>query len=117
MAGSGEKADRRTVDPPPVIRLRVLRPQARRKPRHTLTDADFVSPTLTHAHFCFASLVPENSEEELHDLAGSRSKYVGGNVVSSLFHTKDQSCFVFPDLSVRTEGRWRFKMSMFELVE
>lgn len=64
----------------------------------------------------FASLVPENSEEELYELAG-RNKLVAGNVVSSLFHLRDQSCFVFPDLSVRTEGRWRFKMSMYEIVE
>ncbi|GAA5961087.1 hypothetical protein JCM3765_006532 [Sporobolomyces pararoseus] len=117
MAGSGEKADRRTVDPPPIIRLRVRRPHARRKSFHSLTDEDFVSPTLTHTHFCFASLIPENSEEELYELAGSKSKYVGGSVVSSLFHLRDQSCFVFPDLSVRTEGRWRFKMSMYEIVE
>ncbi|GAA5976390.1 hypothetical protein JCM5350_001675, partial [Sporobolomyces pararoseus] len=117
MAGSGEKADRRTVDPPPIIRLRVRRPHARRKSSHSLTEEDFVSPTLTHTHFCFASLVPENSEEELYDLAGSKSKYVGGSVVSSLFHLRDQSCFVFPDLSVKTEGRWRFKMSMYEIVE
>ena len=64
----------------------------------------------------FASLVPENSEEELYELAG-KNKLVAGNVVSSLFHLRDQSCFVFPDLSVRTEGRWRFKMSMYEIVE
>jgi len=64
----------------------------------------------------FASLVPENSEEELYELAG-KNKHVAGNVVSSLFHLRDQSCFVFPDLSVRTEGRWRFKMSMYEIVE
>lgn len=117
MAGSGEKADRRTVDPPPIVRLRMRRPHARRKSVHSLTDDDFVSPSLTHTHFCFASLVPENSEEELYDLAGSRSKYVGGSCVSSLFHLKDQSCFVFPDLSVKTEGRWRFKMSLYEIVE
>lgn len=117
MAGSGEKADRRTVDPPPIIRLRIRRPSARRKSLHSLTDDDLVSPTLTHTHFCFASLVPENSEEELYELAGSKSKYVGGSVVSSLFHLKDQSCFVFPDLSVKTEGRWRFKMSLYEIVE
>ncbi|GAA6020361.1 hypothetical protein JCM11491_000325 [Sporobolomyces phaffii] len=131
MAGSGEKADRRTVDPPPIVRLRVRRPPAAATPtrrksaahhqhhqqHHGGVDDDLVAPTLTHTHFCFASLVPEHSDEELFDLAGTKSKYVGGSVVASLFHLKDQSCFVFPDLSVRTEGRWRFKMSLFEIVE
>ncbi|GAA6008617.1 hypothetical protein JCM10207_007181 [Rhodosporidiobolus poonsookiae] len=117
MAGSGEKADRRPIDPPPIIRLRIRKPHARTKPGVALTDADLLTPTLTHTLFMFASLVPENSEEEMYDIAGSKSKLVAGSVVSSLFHLKDQSCFVFPDLSIRVEGRWRFKMSLFELAE
>ncbi|GAA5986213.1 hypothetical protein JCM11641_002891 [Rhodosporidiobolus odoratus] len=117
MAGSGEKADRRPIDPPPIIRLRIRKPSCRSTPSSQLHDADLRTPTLTHTLFMFASLVPENSEEELYDLAGGKSKLVAGSVVSSLFHLKDQSCFVFPDLSVRTEGRWRLKMSLFELGE
>ncbi|GAA6027967.1 hypothetical protein JCM8097_001805 [Rhodosporidiobolus ruineniae] len=117
MAGSGEKADRRPIDPPPIIRLRIRKPHARATPQAQLVDADLTTPTLTHTLFMFASLVPENSEEELYDSEGGKSKLVAGSVVSSLFHLKDQSCFVFPDLSVRTEGRWRFKMSLFELGE
>ncbi|GAA5852614.1 hypothetical protein JCM8547_002563 [Rhodosporidiobolus lusitaniae] len=117
MAGSGEKADRRPIDPPPIIRLRIRKPHARRTSPDELAETDLVTPTLTHTLFMFASLIPENSEEELFDIEGSKTKLVAGSVVSSLFHLKDQSCFVFPDLSVRTEGRWRFKMSLFELGE
>ncbi|GAA5938347.1 uncharacterized protein JCM15063_000708 [Sporobolomyces koalae] len=117
LTGPGEKAGRRTLDPAPIVQLQVRRPTARRKAAHTLTEDDWISPSLTHTHFMFASLVPENSEEELYDLAGSRSEYVGGTVVSSLLPLRDQSCFVFPDLCVRTEGRWRLKMSMYEIVD
>ncbi|KAI5481702.1 tuberin [Pseudohyphozyma bogoriensis] len=114
MCGSGEKADRRPIDPPPIIRLRIRRPGSKGGSKK---ESDFISPTLTHSLFMFASLVPEDSEEELYMLSGSRTKHVTGSVVSSLFHLKDQSCFVFPDLSVRTEGKWRFKMSMYEILE
>ncbi|KAM0754883.1 hypothetical protein T439DRAFT_352854 [Meredithblackwellia eburnea MCA 4105] len=117
MAGAGEKADRRPLDPPPIIRLRIRRPSLKNKASSSLSDDDFVSPTLTHSLFMFASLVGENDENEMYLLDGSRTKHVTGSVVSSLFHLKDQSCFVFPDLSVRTEGRWRFKMSMYEIME
>lgn len=73
---------------------------------------------MTHSLFCFASLVSEHSDDdELYLMPGSKTSHVTGSVVSSLFHLKDQSCFVFPDLSVRTEGKWRFKMSMYEIVE
>ena len=115
MAGQGEKSDRRPLDPPPVISLRLRRASAQK--RKELTDDDYVSPTLTHSLFMFASLVGEHDDKEVYMLDGSRTKHVTGSVVSSLFHLKDQSCFVFPDLSVRTEGRWRFKMSMYEIVE
>lgn len=132
MCGSGEKADRRPVDPPPIVRLRIKAPPSsssssaatttskkRNKGAATTSnnDSDYISPTLTHTLFCFASLVGEKDDKELYLLSGSRSKHVTGSVVSSLFHLKDQSCFVFPDLSVRTEGRWRFKMSLYEIVE
>lgn len=133
MCGSGEKADRRPVDPPPIISVRIKASPSRssssssssgaakKRNKGTATtsnnDLDYVSPTLTHTLFCFASLVGETDDQELYLLSGSRSKHVTGSVVSSLFHLKDQSCFVFPDLSVRTEGRWRFKMSMYEIVE
>lgn len=132
--GSGDKADRRPIDPPPIIRLRVRKPPSA-APNSALTegtvggkkgegvdastvpDAELVPPTVTHSFFMFASLIPEDSEEEQYMLSGSKTKHVTGSVVSSLFHLKDQSCFVFPDLSVRTEGRWRFKMSMYEILE
>ncbi|GAA6000214.1 uncharacterized protein JCM10292_004037 [Rhodotorula paludigena] len=117
MAGSGEKADRRPIDPPPIIRLRTRKAHARKKPEHLLTDNDLVTPTLTHTLFMFASLVPENSEEELFEAHGSKNALVAGSVVSSLFHLKDSSCFVFPDMSIRVEGRWRFKMSLYEVHE
>ncbi|KPV76190.1 uncharacterized protein RHOBADRAFT_42518 [Rhodotorula graminis WP1] len=117
MAGSGEKADRRPIDPPPIIRLRIRRPSARKKPAHLLTDDDLATPTLTHTLFMFASLVEEDSEQEMFEVCGSKTAVVSGSVVSSLFHLRDQSCFVFPDMSVRMEGRWRFKMSLYEVSE
>lgn len=82
-----------------------------------LVDSDFVCPTLTHTLFCFASLVAGDNDDDIFAVTGSKSKHVTGSVVSSLFHLRDQSCFVFPDLSCRAEGTFRFKMSLYELVE
>ncbi|BGP23597.1 hypothetical protein JCM10295v2_002497 [Rhodotorula toruloides] len=117
VAGSGEKADRRPIDPPPIIRLRIRRPSALKKPAHLLTGDDLTTPTLTHTLFMFAALVSEDGEEEADEVADNKNALVAGTVVSSLFHLRDESCFVFPDLSIRTEGRWRFKMSLYELTE
>ena len=64
MAGQGEKSDRRPLDPPPVISLRLRRASAQK--RKELTDDDYVSPTLTHSLFMFASLVGEHDDKEVY---------------------------------------------------
>lgn len=52
-----------------------------------------------------------------------KTRCTTGSVVSSLYHLKDSEnqnedagFFVFPDLSVRTEGSYRLKLSLFEVV-
>lgn len=123
MCGSGEKADRRPIDPPPIVRLRVRRLSRRVAGTKQLeaVKSDFATPTKTHTLFMFASLVPEDSDEELYVMSGSKSRHVVGSVVSSLYHLKDpidhspSAFFVFPDLGVRSEGTFRFKMCLYEL--
>ena len=54
---------------------------------------------------------------------GGKTRCTAGSVVSSLYHLKDSenrgedaAFFVFPDLSVRMEGSYRLKLSLFEVV-
>lgn len=51
-----------------------------------------------------------------------RTRFLTGTPVSSLYHlkdidNKDAAFFVFPDLGVRKEGRYKLKMTLFEIVE
>lgn len=71
----------------------------------------------------FASLAKPDEDVELHWLKDGRTRCTTGSVVSSLYHLKDAEhanedagFFVFPDLSVRTEGSYRLKLSLFEVV-
>lgn len=127
--------------PAPVVRLRVRRPpkvlkpnspsrssSRKRKPTSARgkslssklkddavdADPDYMVPTVTHRLFCFAVLVGESSDHEHVHQEGSKTRHIIGSVVSSLYHLRGQGCFVFPELCVRTEGRWRLKISMFE---
>jgi hypothetical protein len=59
----------------------------------------------------FASLAKPDDDSELHFLKDGKTQCTTGSVVSSLYHLKDPEnnneeagVFVFPDLSVRTEG-------------
>jgi hypothetical protein len=69
----------------------------------------------------YASLVSPDTGQELHLLRDGKTRATTGSVVSSFYHLKDidnsdAGFFVFPDLSVRTEGTYRLKFSLFEIV-
>lgn len=85
----------------------------------------------------FASLASVDTDDELHLLKDGKvscysvappvanpvqTRCTTGSVVSSLYHLKDSEnngqdagFFVFPDLSVRTEGSYRLKLTLFEV--
>ena len=90
----------------------------------------------------FASLAAPDRDDEMHMLKDGRTRCTTGSVVSSLYHLKDTEqdgasiswhparCFlkiafsgrdagffVFPDVSVRTEGSYRLKLTLYEVIE
>ncbi|KAJ2280205.1 hypothetical protein GGH14_002451 [Coemansia sp. RSA 370] len=69
----------------------------------------------------YATLMDERGERELNTLSDKKARTMTGSVVASLAHLKDidgndGAFFVFPDLSVRCEGVYRLKFSLFEIV-
>jgi hypothetical protein len=74
-------------------------------------------------YFLFACLVGgDEQDDELHVIDDGRTRFLTGTPVSSLYHLKDTdgsdaAFFVFPDLGVRKEGRYKLKMTLFEIVE
>ncbi|KAG0144615.1 hypothetical protein CROQUDRAFT_672291 [Cronartium quercuum f. sp. fusiforme G11] len=123
MVGSGDKSDRRPIDPPPIVQLSVEdMSQKRMGSDDTINDITLLrSPNfICYATLCVADGPPFT---ELVKLPNSRKPYVVGGVVSSLFHLReaqlpgrDGHFFVFGDLGVRVEGRYRLKMSVYEIV-
>ena len=92
-------------------------------------------------YFMYASLAQPDEDVEIHWFnvsgpfsaqrpshtqlrhQGGKTRCTAGSVVSSLYHLKDSenrgedaAFFVFPDLSVRMEGSYRLKLSLFEVV-
>lgn len=65
-------ADRRPIDPPPIIQLRVIDPQTRQPPSPARLDADESDPSYAHSflqnpyYFMFASLAKPDDDTELH---------------------------------------------------
>ncbi|KAI1745495.1 velvet factor-domain-containing protein [Xylaria scruposa] len=115
--GSGPKssADRRPVDPPPVVILRVFEGENLEGARDITFDynVDF---------FCYASL--EHARPMAHGrvqtAASTSPPVLTGFPVSGccyLDRPDPAGYFLFPDLSVRHEGRYRLVFSLYELIK
>lgn len=151
-------ADRRPIDPAPIVQLRAIThdqpvrdalridtasapPPVERKPGQgtvapvtpgvrggvpvTTTLGDGWEDKAWYLEnpylFMYAMLCHADTDEELHLLNDGKTRYTSGSCVSCLYHLKDidgshQGFFVFPDLSIRVEGRYRLKLCLFEII-
>ncbi|ORY24133.1 velvet factor-domain-containing protein [Naematelia encephala] len=136
MCGVGEKSDRRPVDPTPIIQLKVIDRNGEDVKSANISDRDDSKRKLRRPepvqgmsfmqnpyYFLFACLVGgDEKEDELHVIEDGKTRFLTGTPVSSLYHLKDldnsdAAFFVFPDLGVRKEGRYKLKLTLFEIVE
>lgn len=102
-------ADRRPVDPPPVVQLNI----------YDIDTAEDITMTYDSAFMLYASL--ENARPiangRMHP--GSIPVLTGVAVSSPAYLEKPSKAgfFIFPDLSVRHEGYYRLRFSLFEGVK
>ncbi|KAL1922554.1 uncharacterized protein VTP21DRAFT_10093 [Calcarisporiella thermophila] len=111
MCGFGEK-DRRPIDPPPIVQL-IVRDENGNIDLDTLQNPFFV---------LHVTLWSEDGREErniIYDPPRCTRVLMGSLVASpSLLRNPEgeQGCyFVFPDLSIRTDGRYKLKFSLMKL--
>ncbi|KAG0329181.1 hypothetical protein BG000_000160 [Podila horticola] len=106
----GKERDRRPIDPPPIVQIRLADPSSDR-------NSDYLqSPYL----FMCCNLV--RADEPEGDIVAPAHRALAGTVVSSLNRLKDidnsdGGFFVFGDMSARMEGHFRLRFTLFEMVE
>ncbi|KFA74868.1 hypothetical protein S40288_06470 [Stachybotrys chartarum IBT 40288] len=102
----GKEKDRKPIDPPPIIQL----VDKRAGGRSGLYDSPYL--------FMSSSLVPEDYDE--HTMRPELpSNYLTGSLASSIHRLRDTvntegGFFVFGDLSVKQEGRFRLRFTLYE---
>ncbi|KAF3912224.1 hypothetical protein ABW21_db0209896 [Orbilia brochopaga] len=109
VAGTKEK-DRKPVDPPPIIQLKIRDDS---DPQQNYLQSPY--------YFMCTNLYP--ASETPKENGGATSSYnqaLAGTLVSSLHRLKDidntdGGFFVFGDLSVKVEGQFRLRFSLFEI--
>jgi hypothetical protein len=72
-------------------------------------------------YFMYATLIDPDTEKPLHLLSDGKTRSTSGTLVASLSFLKDldntdAAFFVFPDISVRLEGTYKLKFTLFEMV-
>lgn len=103
--GSKER-ERRPVDPPPIIQLRVT------------GDQEFSQNYLQSPSFFMCANLMNSDKETLSPITGSEA--LAGTIVSSLYRLKDvddtdAGFFIWGDISIKIEGTFRLKFSLFEV--
>ncbi|KAG0234973.1 velvet factor-domain-containing protein [Mortierella sp. GBAus27b] len=105
-----KERDRRPIDPPPIVQIKLAEPS-------TDKNKDYLqSPYL----FMCCNLV--NADDPSGKIVAPAHRALAGTVVSSLNRLKDVDntdggFFVFGDMSVRSEGHFRLRLTLFELIE
>ncbi|KAK8200906.1 hypothetical protein M8818_006224 [Zalaria obscura] len=107
-AGAKSSADRRPVDPPPIVELRIFEGEGFEK------DITF---QLNANYFLFATL--EQAREIAHGRVDPQrnAPVLTGTPVAGMVYLDRPSpagYFIFPDLSVRHEGKYRLSFSLYE---
>ncbi|KAF2723207.1 hypothetical protein K431DRAFT_34774 [Polychaeton citri CBS 116435] len=116
--GSGQKssADRRPVDPPPIVELKIFEekvPGAQPEDVTFRTNANyFLFATLEQARPIAHGRVSQERQQAPTVLTGTP---VAG--ITYLDRPRPAGYFIFPDLSVRHEGKYRLSFSLYEEVK
>ncbi|KAF1353545.1 velvet factor-domain-containing protein [Delphinella strobiligena] len=109
--GSGAKssADRRPVDPPPIVELRIYEGENEEKDVTFQLSANyFLFATLENARHIAQGRVPQDA---------ARATVLTGTPVAGMVYLdrpEPAGYFIFPDLSVRHEGKYRLGFSLYE---
>ncbi|KAF2161229.1 hypothetical protein M409DRAFT_69855 [Zasmidium cellare ATCC 36951] len=107
--GAKSSADRRPVDPPPIVELKIFQGEkAEEDITFTMHGNYFLFATLESARSMAHGRVPQERQTP---------PVLTGTPVAGMVYLDRPSpagYFIFPDLSVRHEGRYRLSFSLFE---
>ncbi|KAG0200148.1 hypothetical protein BGX28_006700 [Mortierella sp. GBA30] len=105
-----KERDRRPIDPPPIVQIKLADPSSDRNKDYLQSPYLFMCCNLVHA------------DDPSGEIVAPAHRALAGTVVSSLNRLKDVDnsdggFFVFGDMSVRIEGRFCLRFTLFELIE
>ncbi|KAF9933224.1 hypothetical protein FBU30_006165 [Linnemannia zychae] len=109
ICGNKER-DRRSIDPPPIVQIKLADASTDKNKDYLQSPYLFMCCNLVHA------------DDPNGEIVAPAHRALAGTVVSSLNRLKDVDnsdggFFVFGDISVRIEGRFCLRFTLFELIE
>lgn len=108
-------ADRRPVDPPPIVQLKILEMNSNGAGEETAEDITFM---MNANYFLFATLEPARHMAQARGMPDpNKPTVLTGTPVAGMVYLdrpNPAGYFIFPDLSVRHEGYFRLSFSLYE---
>ncbi|KAL4206316.1 hypothetical protein CU097_010366 [Rhizopus azygosporus] len=101
-----DKVDRRPLDPPPIVQL------------HQTGSINFNNYWISSNFFVIATLIDSENYSDIHIVNGHQT--TAGSIAQSLHKLRDTdnregAFFVFSDISIRIEGVFRLKFTLFQI--
>lgn len=114
-----KEKDRKPVDPPPIVQLRIRDPEDPAQ-NYLQSPYFFMCCNLCDANLDRPGQISAGLQGD--DVDTATQSALAGTLVSSLHRLKDVDntdggFFVFPDLSVKIEGQFRLRFSLFEMMK
>jgi hypothetical protein len=113
---SEKSGERKTIEPAVIVELKIS--DEEEQP----LQQDFAHFHYNPFLFAYVMLIDARTNEEVHFLPGESTRVLTGSIASCIYHLKDPendnafgAFFVFPDVSVRQEGEFRLKISLFKI--
>ncbi|KAK6095630.1 hypothetical protein MT418_004308 [Batrachochytrium dendrobatidis] len=108
---SEKGADKRPLDPLPILQLTLNDPHSQDSKAYLHNPFFFV----------YATLLGTDISKDTYDYKEIGNRVMSGSTASSLHRLRDLDSsyggfFVFPDISIRQEGKFRIKFTLFEIL-
>ena len=110
-----DRSERKVIEPAIIVELNIQDTE----PIEKKEESHFhYNPFL----FAYCTLVDSETKEDIHFVDGDNSRALSGSIASCIYHLKDPekdnqfgAFFVFPDISVKKEGKFCLKITLFKI--
>ena len=117
ISSLSDRSERKVIEPAVIIELDIQDQEPSDKKNSDSSHFHY-NPFL----FAYCTLVDAETKQDILYVDGDNSRVLSGSIASCIYHLKDPekdnnfgAFFVFPDISVKKEGKFCLKITLFKI--